>query len=66
MDLSKLELLESKVSSILTRLSEAEGKASSLGAELNEARERIRSLDEERTLILKKIDELLGRLDNLP
>ncbi|MDR3153527.1 MAG: hypothetical protein LBW85_04460 [Deltaproteobacteria bacterium] len=63
MDLSKFDLLETKIQELVKRLKAAEGKTSSLEAELQEAKLQLASANEERAAILKKIDELITRLD---
>jgi chromosome segregation ATPase len=65
MDLSKFDILESKVTSLLSRVQDADYKYKTLENELEDARNQIRELTEERSLILSKIDELLSRLDSL-
>jgi vacuolar-type H+-ATPase subunit I/STV1 len=66
MDFSKLDLLESKVGSLLARITDAEDKARHMEKELDQAKAQVNELTEERQVILKKIDELLGRLESIP
>ncbi|MDR2352584.1 MAG: hypothetical protein LBF22_05375 [Deltaproteobacteria bacterium] len=63
MDLSKLDLLESRVTTLITRLTESEKKNSFLEDEIKALQAQIDSLSTERVTILQKIDELLSRLD---
>ncbi|MDR1040292.1 MAG: hypothetical protein LBR80_09045 [Deltaproteobacteria bacterium] len=63
MDLSKFDLLEAKIQGLVDRLREAEKKAGALEAELKEAQAQLEAANEERAAVLKKIDELITRLD---
>ncbi|MDR1081533.1 MAG: hypothetical protein LBQ79_11395 [Deltaproteobacteria bacterium] len=63
MDLAKFDLLENKILGLVDRLREAEKKAGSLETELKEAQGQLEAASEERAAILKKIDELITRLD---
>ena len=65
MDFTKFDLLESRVTSLLTRIADADTRNKSLENELEQARSRVQELTDERAAILVKIDELLSRLDTL-
>ncbi|MDR1314392.1 MAG: hypothetical protein LBQ12_12035 [Deltaproteobacteria bacterium] len=63
MDLAKFDLLENKILGLVERLQEAEKKSGKLENELKEAQSQLEAASEERAAILKKIDELITRLD---
>jgi chromosome segregation ATPase len=63
MDLTKFDLLESKIQGLVDRLKEAEKKTGALEAELEDVKGRLEASAEERAAVLKKIDELIARLD---
>ncbi|MDR1037258.1 MAG: hypothetical protein LBT40_12045 [Deltaproteobacteria bacterium] len=63
MDLAKFDLLETKIQGLVDRLRDAEKKSETLETELKEAQGQLEAASEERAAILKKIDELITRLD---
>jgi chromosome segregation ATPase len=63
MDLKNLELLEERLTNLITRIKTAEEKIKTQEDELKKAQAQIDTLNEERVTILKKIEELLSRLD---
>ncbi|MDR2441889.1 MAG: cell division protein ZapB [Deltaproteobacteria bacterium] len=72
MDLTKLELLETKIAALLEKKAQAEKLARDLKAtldktrdELTNATEQIKTLSSEREVVLERLDALLGKLDSL-
>ncbi|MBI2877855.1 MAG: cell division protein ZapB [Candidatus Tectomicrobia bacterium] len=65
MDLQKLELLESRVSSILGLLEELKQKNSSLERELFEKQEALRQLQEENQQWSQKEEAIRSRVENM-
>jgi hypothetical protein len=63
MDLAKFDLLEAKIQGVLERLKESEKRNAALEAEIKEARIQLEAASDERAAVLKKIDELITRLD---
>jgi flagellar biosynthesis chaperone FliJ len=70
MDLTKFDLLETRVLAILEKLKEREKEAAALNEQLGKLKEtlglaegQVKALNDERLAILKKLDELLVRLE---
>ncbi|MDR1657582.1 MAG: cell division protein ZapB [Deltaproteobacteria bacterium] len=70
MDLTKLELLESKVTALLDKKEKAEKRVKELEAtlvqtqnSLRQATDQLKTLGDERQVILERVDALLNKIE---
>ena len=61
----QIELLESRVSTMILKLKELRSEKAKLSAEISDQQSAFHKLQEERRVIRKRLEKLLGTLNNV-